>query len=75
MKVPMAFCLNCGWVTQDLDELDAHTAECQGQPTIRARDVACRCGARPGQRCISSSGRFHSQGNEHTWRWKQVSLR
>jgi hypothetical protein len=75
MKVPMAFCLNCGWVTQDLDELDAHTANCTGSSALTpelVRRFHCRCGATPGLRCISNTGQFLGRGSEHTYRWDRA---
>jgi hypothetical protein len=77
MKIPLAFCLKCGWVTQDLDELDAHTTvNCEPWDFTPTPDVArqfpCKCGAKEGQHCVSDSGRIVSAGGEHSNRWDQV---
>jgi hypothetical protein len=63
MKVLVAFCSRCGWATDDLDDLYAHAA------TSHASTVACpECGAAPGQRCTTASGR--TARRQHTDRQK-----
>ncbi len=70
MKVLAAWCLRCGYTTDDLDLLDAHTAGCRGHLHSRARDVSCsECDAQPGDHCHSRNGR---RVDDHIIRWDTV---